>query len=228
MNCLELRRLKLADPRRLPGAAAAHLLACEPCRSFARRVNEQEAQLTGEIVGPVPEGLADRVMLRNREANRRPLRLAALAAAVLLTLAIGLAQRADPRPAEAARVAIAHVVDEPESFTMQRAVSHGELVQVAARVGGELTAPLGSVRYLKNCPVPGGLGWHLVMETGHGQATLILVPGVALKRSGEAREGRWLARAQPAGQGYYVVVADSEAALGEAQRRVRVALRWDT
>lgn len=226
MNCLEFRRLKLADPRQPGLAAAEHAAHCETCRAFARRTDEIEARLAGEIVGPVPEGLADRVLLRVGAEHRLPLRLAALAAAVLLSLAAGRLERPGAAGGEAARSAIAHVRHEPEALKARQAVAEGELVRVAAAGGARLAGSLGRLRYLRNCPVPGGTGWHVVMDTGHGPATLILVPGVRLAAGGSARDERWLARTQPAGSGYYALVAESPAALAEAGRRVRQALRW--
>ncbi len=230
MNCLELRRLKLADPRHLAGPALEHMMGCETCRAFARRIDEQEVKLVQQILVAPPEGLADRVLLRVRDSRRapqrRPLRLAALAAAVLLTLALSLTLRPDETGLEAARIAIAHVEHEPESFTTHRQVSHGDLRRVALDSGGQLAGSLGSVRYLRKCPVPGGLGWHLVMETHYGPVTVILVPTQSLLRGGSARSGKWLARSRPAGRGYYVVVADNPAGLEEADQRVRGALLW--
>lgn len=227
MNCLELRRFKLADPRHLPGAASEHLLSCEPCRGFARQVDEVDQRVTREVLVEVPDGLSDRMLLRLKPQLRPPLRLAALAALVVLTIALGLFRPAiDQTGVEAARIAIAHVTSEPESFSMWRDVQQGELVRVASGAGARLTGSLGTVKYLKNCPVPGGTGWHLVMTTKFGPVTLIIVPGWHLQHGGQVEADGWYARTRPAGRGYYVVVADSLAGVEEAERIVRSAVQW--
>jgi hypothetical protein len=57
MNCLEFRREKLADPRRLSREALAHMGDCAACRGFAIEVNENEERIATALEVPVPEGL---------------------------------------------------------------------------------------------------------------------------------------------------------------------------
>ena len=92
MNCLAFRRAKLADPNRLSAAARAHEQGCPGCLVFARRIDANEKRIVRALTVPVPEGLADRVILG--ATGRRPsspYRLWALAATVVLSTGIGLA-----------------------------------------------------------------------------------------------------------------------------------------
>ena len=66
MNCLEFRHEKLADPRRLSAEALAHLEQCALCDAFARSVDESEARLAEMLRVPVPDGLAERAILRRK------------------------------------------------------------------------------------------------------------------------------------------------------------------
>ena len=110
MNCLEFRREKLADPRRLSPGAVAHLNDCAACRLFAAEINENEGRLADVLAVPVPEGLAERIVLRRKTGTRFAPRLWAMAATVLVTLTFGFRQWKDFASQEYARLAIEHVM----------------------------------------------------------------------------------------------------------------------
>jgi hypothetical protein len=228
MNCLEFRREKLADPRRLSRAALAHLNDCAACRGFALEVDENEARLAAVLAVPVPEGLAERIVLRRKTASRFPLRLGMLAASLALTFAFGLHLWKDSGTQDYARLAIQHVMHEPESFTTTRLADPRLFQTVMQNFGGELQGSLGRVRYMKLCPVPEGTGWHIVFETENGKlATLILIPAKRMKTDSEqARVGGWNAVARPGGQGFYAVITDSPDSLEQVDALVRSRVRW--
>ena len=54
MNCLEFRREKLADPRRLSREALAHIGECAACRGFAIEVNENEERIAAALAASSP------------------------------------------------------------------------------------------------------------------------------------------------------------------------------
>jgi hypothetical protein len=231
MNCLEFRRHKLADPRRLPPEATAHVDACAHCHDFAAEVDRNEERLAAVLAVAVPEGLAERIILnrkmRQRGWPRYAPRLLALAAAVVLTLGIGFSWWGGFASGEYAREAIKHVMHEPESFTTARIADQEVFRKVMHEFGADLQAPIGRVRYMKLCPVPGGTGWHIVFETEHGLATLILVPGKSMKvHQAEATLGGWNALAQSGGQGYYAIVTASPDSLEAVSRMLRQRVRW--
>lgn len=228
MNCLEFRREKLADPRRLSPEASAHLNDCAACRGFAAEVDENEARLAAVLDVPVPEGLAERIVLRRKTQTRFSPRLGMLAASVVLTFAFGILQWKNVGSQEYARLAIEHVMHEPESFTSTRLADPELLRRVMHTFGGEMQASLGRVRYMKLCPVPEGTGWHIVFEAEDGKlATLILIPAKRMKADSEqAQVGGWSAVARPGGQGFYAVIADSPDALAKADELVRQRVRW--
>lgn len=228
MNCLEFRREKLADPRRLSPEALAHLGDCAACRGFAAEVDENEARLAAVLDVPVPEGLAERIVLRRKTQTRFSPRLGMLAASVVLTFAFGILQWKDAGSQDFARLAIEHVMHEPESFTTVRSADPELFRRVMHTFGGEMQASLGKVRYMKLCPVPEGTGWHIVFETEDGKlATLILIPAKRMKTDAEqAQVGGWNAVARPGGQGFYAVIADSPDNLAKADELVRQRVRW--
>ncbi|MBK6864398.1 MAG: DUF3379 family protein [Ideonella sp.] len=148
-----------------------------------------------------------------------------LAASVVLTFAFGILQWKDTGSQDYARLAIEHVMHEPESFTSARLADPELFRRVMHTFGGEMQASLGKVRFMKLCPVPEGTGWHIVFETEQGQlATLILIPGKRMQaQSEQAKVGGWNALARPGGQGFYAVITDSPDSLGQVDALVRSA-----
>jgi hypothetical protein len=228
MNCLEFRREKLAEPRRASDAARAHVQECVKCAAFARNVDEGDAELLRAMTVSVPEGLADRVLLRPKRSDFSDWRVWALAASVVA--GIGLAAvfvGASPSDAYA-RLAVAHVIDEPESFTTEYH-SDARSVAVALRsVGASVRSPLGKVRYVKLCPWENGTrAWHLVFETPQGLATLIVVADERVRSKSDAFVNGWSARIRPARRGFYAVVTSSPAITGEVDEILRARINWD-
>lgn len=231
MNCLGFRRAKLADPNRLSDEARAHVAGCVHCQAFARRIDTNEKRIVRALAVPLPDGLADRIVLRaTGRKPASPYRLWALAATVVLSVAIGLAwfglPPSEPRYNFAAS-AIAHVKHEPESFTTIKDADPARFSAILANFGADLRAPIGTVRYIKLCPVPEGTGWHIVFETEDGLVTLMLIPGHRPhgRNLFEEKDGM-SALVRAAGQGYYVIVADTRAKVESTDRLLKQRIDW--
>jgi len=227
MNCLDFRREKLADPRRLSAAATAHVGECPTCHAFAHEVDEAEQALDRALQTHVPEGLADRIIFRSRRP-RIAWRAWALAASLLAAVGVGFFLGTSRQPADIyARLAIEHVVMEPESLTTVQTADPKAFQAVVQAFGGTLKELPGKIRYIKLCPVEDGMGWHVVFETPEGLATLILVPGKRLSRFETATAGKWSALARPVQGGYYAIVTESPAATSSFEKMLRERLIWD-
>ncbi|MCZ4304272.1 DUF3379 family protein [Zoogloeaceae bacterium G21618-S1] len=228
-TCLDFRREKLADPRRLSPAARLHMHDCPQCRHFSRRLDASEAQIEQVLAVPVPDGLADRVLLNVHHGKRRPWSLMALAATVVLSLGIGFQQWHPRAEVDYARLAIEHVLHEPQSLTDHRLADPSQFRFVLANFGGQMHRSVGKVRYMKLCPVAEGTGWHIVLDTEHGPATLLLVPGKRVNAPTGTRQMKgYVARALPGGQGYYAIITESPQALDAISRMLSERVSWRT
>lgn len=228
MNCLDFHRQKLADPRRLSTDAQAHLRDCAGCLAFARGVDEAEARLDQGLSVPVPDGLAERVVLRQRVTGRPAWRAWALAASVVLGVALAFVLLKTAPSVEYARLAIEHVVGEPESFQKLYNTEPAVIGEAMRSVGATVREPIGRVRYVKLCPLEeGGTGWHIVFETPEGFATVLLVPGKPLGATQEVSAGGWSALVRPIPRGYYAVVTASPAATSRVERIIRERIDWN-
>lgn len=226
MNCLDFRREKLADPRRLSAQAKAHAEGCPACTAFAREVDESERALDRALQTPVPEGLAERIIFRSRKP-RAAWRAWALAATVVLAVALGAVFVQNRNADQYARLAIEHVVLEPESLTTVRNADPEAFRAVVQSFGGTLKDLPGKIRYIRLCPVEEGFGWHVVFETPEGLATLVLVPGKQMPRLETATLGGWDALARPVRGGYYAIVTASRAATSSFEKMLRECVIWN-
>ena len=231
MNCIELRRELLADPRHLGPVARSHLPQCRACDAYAARVEAMDREIDAVVrATPIPEGAIERVLVARRLrtgargrwlgagrllkwVRRSPLRPLAvgttLAAAALLSFQCFNVLVAVPL--DVAYAVIDHAQhDEPGELKMASPDS-GVIKRVMANSG--LRPPAGSMHalYLGRCSPAGGGGEHLVLNTSYGKATLVLMPkqwiafGISASKAGNA------AVARPAPVGSYVVVAETRA-----------------
>lgn len=219
MNCLDFRRQLLADPRRAGPEAANHRAGCPQCAEFAARISLMERQLDAAARVPVPDGLADRILLGHglKRADRR----AWLGMAAGLALAIGVAALL-PAPVGSdnpARAAIGHVLDEEtEEFSVAKATDAALRTRALERLGIALPGHIGQVRYEGPCPFGGRTAYHIVLDTSYGKATLLLMPENPLASRVITSARGLSAVAVPAQGGSIAVVASSKSAAAGIER----------
>jgi hypothetical protein len=208
MNCIDFRRMVLVDPRNVDEAARAHAAECAACRDVLEKQREADDRLFAGLQVPVPDGLADRILVA-RGRRKRPPRLAwAMAATLVLAIGVGFIGREffakDPLGGEA----ITHVAGEQQSFTTIDAVDNAFLPAVLAEQGFKAVVALGQVTYTRICPMDGRTARHIVIRTAEGPVTLFLMPDDPnrRRRSLTERDGM-TALTMPAGKGSIAIVA---------------------
>lgn len=227
MNCLDFRRLKLADPRDLPAEAFQHAQQCASCEAFSRSVDQTEADLIRALQVPIPEGLADRILLAQRR-EQRSWRFAALALAASIIAGLGLGfhfWRVSEATSQA-ELAIQHVLDEPVTLAATEPLDRAAFVEAIDRLGGRLSGNPGEITHFSICFVGDRLGWHVVLRTPSGTAALLLMPGKPLYARGEVARSGWNAVSEPVGRGSVVVVADSAHVATGIARMLKEQIQW--
>lgn len=223
MTCLEFRREALADPRLLSPAAEAHRRGCSACAGYLERLRRLDEDLAMAARVPVPDGLADRVLLRYQlEAPGRRAWMAK-AAGLAAAAAVGgwLIHEGQSRTARPALVAINHVLDEePLELAVGRQGDERVMAMVLQAAGLTLR-DVRNVRYTGTCAVYGTYAHHLILQTALGKATLLVFPDLEMRSPVVAeKNGAW-ARVTSAGIGSFAVVAPSR----EQAQRIADALR---
>jgi hypothetical protein len=181
-----------------------------------------EARVRDAMRVPVPEALADRVLLRHK-IHAPAVRTWALAASLIAVLGVGIyfyraSVNEDERVLTAAALraghpavtAIAHVLEEePRMLKANRGVDPVVMRVAFMRWNLNVPAQGTTVLYFDKCPMTGGAGHHVVLQTPFGQVTLILVPGQSLGPRVVVADRGKTAMAAPRGAGGYILIADS-------------------
>jgi len=232
VTCFEFRRLLLADPRGKTAEQEEHLAQCSRCAELAANTVAFEARLQEALLVPVPDGLADKILLRQKVRPQARYGLWAMAATLVLGVALGSQLYrtyglADENLSTATAVgtnhpavaAISYVVDhEAELLRQNRSGDASVLTSALQRLGLKFPSDGVSVRYLGKCPVPGGTGEHVVLTTPYGRVTLILVPDYPIGSRVIVADRNMTALASPAGKGGYIVVAQSPQTIRHIER----------
>jgi hypothetical protein len=212
MNCIDFRREALAQPLRLAPAAGEHAASCDSCGPFLDRLRELDADLYQAMCVPVPDGLADRVLVsQGLRARRRPW-LWAIAATFVLAFFVALLARPLLTGRELAHEALAHVADEPQSFRLVSSHAPDLLPRELALQGARLARTVGEVTYSTLCPMAPVKARHLVVRTAEGPVTLLLLPDDPVRRGRSVVEqGGMTAISLPASRGSIAIVAPTRA-----------------
>lgn len=233
MNCLEFRRAALANPHHPGHEALAHEGDCPACARFYRELRQQEENLYEAMCVPVPEGLADRVLLRRSRGWREWLAprivVPALAASLMLAATLGVVwQQTLGMPAETLAAGIAaHVEHDALALAATAEVPAATLMTAARRGGLDSLIPPGRPTYADHCPLPGGgSGEHIVFDTPHGKITLILMPKKKIAMPLRLDRNGLTVSLMPAGEGSIALVTSNPGTIEEAEKWAKQTLRW--
>jgi hypothetical protein len=209
MNCIDFRREALAQPLRLSAASHAHAEECLACGAFLERQRQLDVELHEALSIPVPDGLADRILVAHGIRRNRPLWPWAIAASFVLAAGITLAPPFFSGRSLAAE-AIEHVAHEPQSFRVASRQEPRVLADGLSAQGLRAAAALGQVTYATYCPTPAGRALHLVVAGAAGPITVILYPSDNSRRRRALVESQGMtAIALPAGKGSIAIVANT-------------------
>jgi hypothetical protein len=228
MNCLEFRRAIGAQPRQLDAEARRHRDECLRCADAHARALRFEAALDRGLAVPVPQGLADRILLgqttlSRRQASGRRALVWRIAAGILLAVGVaGVGWLAlAPRPSLAA-ITIEHLSHEPMALTARERVPPAKVRDAFARFGIALEHSPGDVHYLALCPIHGRRSLHLVLQKPDGAVTVMFVPGAEATRRDFA-DARVLGRELPLAGGALVMLAADRSDFDAIEAALRAA-----
>lgn len=228
MNCLQARRSLLAAPREHPSELREHIAGCDRCFRLAQQLVELDQALEDAVLVPVPDALADRILLPRRKRNIRQYGMAAAIAFVSAVVGLLSASVVEapgfPRtvqavgPTHPAVVAIAEVVEEKSDGT-ETTANVAEMEEGLKRLGLTVKADEASAHYVGKCHIEGSSDCdHIVLTTTDVHASVMLVPDYPLTDRVLVEDRRMVALVSPARNGGYIVVAGSQRAAKRVEK----------
>lgn len=214
MNCLDFRRRIGAEPRSTDPELLAHRDSCrEGCAGFWQRAQRFEDDLEVAMAVPVPEGLADRILLaqatgERRHQVRRRRGWMAIAASLLIVLAgAGMFwHQSDMNSLPA--LAVAHMPEEMDSLAMTRPMTDAEIEAGFAGRSATLKGPApNGVTYVRDCMVGPYPAVHAVTRMDDEPVVALYVPGKMGEHDGNFRRDGWDGREMALRGGTLLVMA---------------------
>jgi uncharacterized protein DUF3379 len=179
MTELEVRRQLTADPRHLEPEVAAAVEADARLASLRDDLLRNDAAMQAALTGaPVPEGLADRLVLRARFGSRSRWGLALAAAAAVLVVGIpgyfGVIEQA-----EAARddAMMAHVAESTGELADDGNITPATFRASVEQLGLPVSNAGYRIRHLGYCVIAGIESRHFVLQGPNGAISYVILPG---------------------------------------------------
>ncbi len=234
MNCLEFRRLLATDPGSREARFLAHEGECGRCATAAAEARAFEGRLFAALAVPVPEGLADRILLRQTTDLRHgdtPVRRGSqpgwlkIAAAVVLAVGgVGGATWLHYAGADLAELSVAHLPHEPMALSARARIRSEEVNAMFASVDAPLIGTPGEVNYLHRCRVGKDMTVHMVVQAAEGPVTLLyFVDRKATDRRSFERNGV-VGRQVPMGSGTLMLMASQDHSFDALEQTWRGAI----
>ncbi|MEP7068401.1 MAG: DUF3379 family protein [Usitatibacter sp.] len=189
MNELEARRLLLADPRRLSPELKAAVEGSTRLAAFRDELMRTDEEMGRMLTAnDVPEGLAERIVLRARYRDRSRWGLAL--AASLVAVAIAAPWYFGPRAVDVERAMIAHVDHEVAELQDNIGIEPAVLRASVAALGVDVRDAGYRIRHLANCIVDGREGRHFTVDGPNGVVSFLVLPAQGRSEAPELlREG---------------------------------------
>ncbi len=220
MTCDEARLLIGADPGSTAPELEEHVRGCTACAEFRRETRALDGDIRRALERPPELG-------RSLPGARRPAwRQWALAASAVLgafiVLGVWLLRPSDTL----AREVVTHVQKEPESWLATEHVSAQGIEHALRGAGVTLDISSDRITYAQSCWFRGHYVPHLVVQTAHGQATVLILHHEQVPARRTFREAGMSGVIVPAEHGSIAVLARGSGSVDEIARAMQREVRW--
>ena len=221
MTCEEARLLIGANPHVSLAELEEHLQGCAGCAQF----REEMLILDGHIQRALQQP-PDLARPRRKRAPAGPWQQWALAASIaLLSLAVIGTWLLRPNESLAHEV-VAHVQGEPESWFATQQVSAAEIDKALKGAGVTLDVSSPKIMYAQSCWFHGHYVPHLVLQTAHGPATVMILRHDQVRSRQNFHEAGMSGVIVPAEHGSIAVVTQGEDHVDEVAARMQQDVHW--
>lgn len=214
MDCLEFRRRLGAEPHARDPQMLSHREDCPSCAAAWDKAQRFERDLHAALDVPLPQGLAERVLLaqatgeHQRHVRRRHVALS-LAASLLIALGGGglLWRQAQARALPA--LAVAHMPGEIDALQLTRPLAPNAVAVAFAARHAPLRGPLPQdTTYVHDCDVGPYHTVHLVSRPDGQPVVVLYVPEKQAAGRRDFQRNGWLGREVPLEHGTLVMLTN--------------------
>ncbi len=253
IDCLEFKRIALADPNSQEHAFVEHSAHCPDCLAYVGSVKQMDADLSSSLETPVPSDLLAKlashtdlpsdgdaphaptnvVQVPNYFWNRPRAMAASLAAALVISVAM-FSDRLIP-PAELGNdyqqlvsAVMEHMDEVPSTQRWDAERANQSVNTLLASYDSSI-----KMKYMDNlsfgriCPMGQYRGLHATLETPDGKVTFAYLKGDPVEASFDAELEGYVSRVKPVQGGNIVIVSPSSASLEMASEEITNAVSWD-
>ncbi|MBY5992956.1 DUF3379 domain-containing protein [Ferrimonas balearica] len=226
MDELEFRRRAYADPNQRDDDFLAAIEEADSRADFIQELQAMDRQLEQSLKVPVPEDLAERLLLKqnltvHRVQKRRHRWQMAAAASVAFAVGLSLAVIKEG-PADLGQHALAHVAHEAGYVdTVDERVDLTALNTKLASFGGQFSELPGQIYYANYCDFEGIRSLHVVMGSEQGRVTLFVIPKQSqMSLPAQFADQRYHGIGEDRGQVHLAIVGDKGQPLEPVLKRV--------
>lgn len=183
MDDLQFRRTIYADPQ-CNDESVKKAAAEDPAKQeFWNDLKRMEASMEQACKVDVPEGLAERLILRQsiqqHQKQRKRTRIhLALAASIAFVFGISFTLWQQQIQVDLGEHALAHVYNEADGFALKidGDVEYDTVNAKLASIGGRFEDTVGRIYFAHFCNFEKVRSFHMVMQGEHGKVTVFVVP----------------------------------------------------
>jgi Protein of unknown function (DUF3379) len=218
VRCEEARLLIGADPGSNDPQLEAHRHECAGCANFREEMLALDANIRRALEKP-PQ--------LQRAPRRTPLwRQFALAASIVAALILGAALWGLRPSASLAHEVIVHVQDEPDSWFAKEHVSAAGIDAALQKAGVRLDINSDRIMYSQSCFFRGHYVPHLVVQTTHGPATLMILKHEKVRGRQSFHEAGLTGEIVPVGDGSIAVLARGDDNIALIAGQMQHVVHW--
>jgi len=221
VTCDDARPLIGGDPGTLTRELEEHLRGCAGCSELRAGMLRLDAALRRAFEEP-PDM---RVAAARRAPPARWRQWALAASVVIAMLAVGGVWLLRPSDTLASEV-VAHVKGEPQSWLATHNVSAAAIDHALKSSGIGLDVDSEKIVYAQSCWFRGHYVPHLVLQTEHGPATVLLLRHEHVKARDDFHESGMRGVIVPAGDGSIAVLERGGKGIDELAGELRQEVHW--
>ncbi|GHA08723.1 hypothetical protein GCM10008090_18240 [Arenicella chitinivorans] len=245
MNCLEFKRVALAEPQSEQQEFVAHARNCPECQKYLSGIKQMDTRLAASLEVSMPTDLVARLKLHqgmearndlDRAAIWRQPRYAIAASFVVVFLVAGILSTSwfgfQQQVSDDYEAMLAGVIEHMEAVPMTPVWEVGR-ANAAANTLLASYQPNMKLKYLDNlqfskiCPMGRYRGIHASLETPEGTVTFAYIKGEPVGEIVDTAYQGMVTRVKPVRGGNLVIVSHSSRGLHSADRQLEQAIYWD-